>query len=61
MLARVREESDFQSLVTTMNPTVMGNVRVGNSLDGVVPCIHKQLDIPPGQAGNALSEQASAI
>ena len=39
----------------------MVNVRVGNGLDGVVPCIHKQLDIPPGQAGNALSEQASAI
>jgi hypothetical protein len=61
MLARVGEEGYFQSLVTAMNPAVMGNVRVGNGLDGVVPCIHKQLDIPSGQAGNALSEQASAI
>lgn len=35
-----------------------GDVRVGNRLDSVIPCIHEQLNVPSSQARNALSQRS---
>lgn len=35
-----------------------GDVRVGDRLDSVIPCIHEQLNVPSSQARNTLSQQS---